>query len=64
MVLKLLPSSLLVIACVVGCSGGGGRSGDANDPATTTDTEQMSDETGDVGGANGRKPINRGAEGV
>lgn len=56
---------LLAIAAFPGCSDAGGRAGDANDPAATTDSEQMSKETGDVGGVNGKKPKERlGAEGV
>lgn len=62
---KFVPIVLLAMAVLTGCSNAGGRAGDANDPAATTDSEQMSKETGDVGGVNGKKPKERlGAEGV
>ena len=39
---------LLSVICFMGCSTETGESGDANDPAAETDTEQMDDESGDV----------------
>jgi hypothetical protein len=38
----------LMTFAVIGCGGPGGAEGDENDPAETTDEEQMQDETGDV----------------
>lgn len=38
----------LALLFTSGCSSGGGTAGDENDPETTSDTEQMQDETGDV----------------
>jgi hypothetical protein len=38
----------LVLGLVAGCGSEGGEPGDANDPETTSDVEQMKDETGDV----------------
>jgi hypothetical protein len=42
-----LSTAIVVAAALInlGCGGGGGSAGDANDPATTTDVEQMADET-------------------
>ena len=46
----LLVPCLLLTLLFSGCGGGGGGSaGDKNDPAMTTDVEQMKDETGNVG---------------
>ena len=42
----LLAFALLFVTA--GCGGGGGTVGDANDPETSSDTEQMQDETGDA----------------
>ncbi len=39
---------LLTLLTILGCSAPGGSEGDKNDPATTTDTAAMSDETGEV----------------
>lgn len=46
-------TAILTLALLAGCSTSGGSQGDANDPTATTDTEQMTDETGDVGNVNG-----------
>ena len=44
----LLIAFLLFSPALIGCGSGGGTVGDENDPATTTDDEQMTDETGEV----------------
>ncbi|MEZ6134846.1 MAG: hypothetical protein R3C53_08050 [Pirellulaceae bacterium] len=46
-ILVLFAGGLLVVS-FVGCGPTPGTEGDANDPATTDDTEQMEDETGEV----------------
>jgi hypothetical protein len=38
----------ILLGLFMGCGSPGGEPGDANDPATTSDLEQMKDETGDV----------------
>lgn len=41
----------------VGCSQGGGKVGDANDPTLSSDSAAMADETGSIGDAtNGKAP--------
>ena len=45
---KVLLPALVVCAAALGstgCGSGGGSAGDQNDPATTSDLEQMADET-------------------
>ena len=47
-----LMATLLIFA--LGCGGGsGGKEGDAQDPAKSSDDAQMQDETGDVGNPGG-----------
>ena len=48
MIRRLTPLALVLCLFVSGCGGEGGTAGDDSDPATTTDVEAMSDETGDV----------------
>lgn len=46
----LLRGMILVslLSLIMGCGNPGGTPGDENDPETTSDLEQMQDETGDV----------------
>lgn len=53
MFLRLAIVSLALLG--MGCSSGGGRAGDANDPALTTDKTALSDETGSIGEASNGK---------
>jgi hypothetical protein len=49
MLRNLSPALVLLAMFFLGCSGGAGSKGDANDPEKTSDIEMMRDETGDVG---------------
>lgn len=53
MLLRLTMLCLMLVS--VGCSSGGGRAGDANDPAKTSDESAMKDETGFIGDAKNSK---------
>lgn len=50
---RSLIALMLLLGLAWGCSGEGGSVGDANDPATTSDADQMSDETGEVSDGSG-----------
>lgn len=40
--------AMTMLFAVVGCGGGAGTIGDEKDPSSTTDEEQMGDETGEA----------------